>query len=846
MVQRSVLLALTFALTGLQISQQPGPIDVGQAPFSPKQLQEIRQRLGLTAEQLRKATPEQLMEIHAEMDEGEFLQKRAEYESLRTRAGDGKDPFTGHLEAVTLAQAAWKNAGMTTQVVAGIRIGTPPLPVAAKPNKEGDKYRWKSIGPINVPGRTRAITFLKNEPNLILVGSVSGGLWRSNDRGNTFQSVDDALKDLAVTCIAVDPQNPNIIFAGTGEGNGNADAVAGDGIYATNDGVHWQRLPGTKKGRFEFVNRIAVSPDGKTILVAAQPMTPAGHKGIYRSAIPSDWKSWNWVQVSNEDIVDVLFNPKDPNKAVASTLKSGAAFYSTDSGKTWTQAVHQLAWNGDIELTYAAANPSIVYASVSSATSGNTDSRSDLENALGQGAIWKSTDGGMSYALPLNSNSNGIQGGYLGQLGWYCNTIWAGDPTDPNLVVVGSFELWRSTDGGNHLSQISSIIQDGSIHCDQHIIVSDPLYDGIHNRSVLIGNDGGIAETQDIRSVDFRSNSMVTTEWSKPRSGYGSTQFYGAAYSSTLNKIMGGTQDNGTLVYDLSSSSGIWNFFALGDGGYCAADPQSKFLYGEQEFGKVMRSDDGGRYSMYISGPYVDPATKQWAWRSPPNVIGDAANYNIGFVAPFLLDPNNSKRMLVGGYSVWQTNNPDAPFNPGPTWASIGPSGTQTYITAIAIQPGNSAVVWIGYQDGSIFRSTNSTSSSPTWQKVAQPPGFQTRMCTRIVFDPSSPGSVLVGFGGYVHGNLWRCSVDGKWTSLSDGSQPLPAAPLDALAVHPKHANYLYAGTDVGLYATSDGGKTWWPAGPDTCRTNDLVWAETKLILASHGRGMFIVDLSNP
>src|SRR6266498_6069608 len=141
--------------------------------------------------------------------------------------------------------------------------------------------------------------------------------------------------------------------------------------------------------------------------------------------------------------------------------------------------------SGRVELAYSVANPDIVYASVQAT----------------HGEIWRSTDGGSTYQRRATLDTNGDPAPYLGDQGWYDNAIWCGDPTDVDLLVVGGINLWRSTDGGDTLAEISTWWEPRSVHADQHAIVSHPSYDGVGNRTVLFGNDGGVFQATDIQAV---------------------------------------------------------------------------------------------------------------------------------------------------------------------------------------------------------------------------------------------------------------------------------------------------------------------------------------------------------
>jgi hypothetical protein len=200
-------------------------------------------------------------------------------------------------------------------------------------------------------------------------------------------------------------------------------------------------------------------------------------------------------------MADVIFHPTDPKRAMASALRTGDAYYTTDGGRTWTAATHATPWQSRVELTYAAGQPTTVYASVD----------------LNRGEIWRSTDGGRTYGRCTSRGPDGRAAQYLGDQGWYGNVLWAGDPTNPSLVIVGGVNLWRSTDGGQTLTDISTWWESRSAHADQHCIVSDPHYDGRTNKTVYFGNDGGIYTTTDVTSVGNDPQPPRVSGWTKFR-----------------------------------------------------------------------------------------------------------------------------------------------------------------------------------------------------------------------------------------------------------------------------------------------------------------------------------------
>lgn len=687
---------------------------------------------------------------------------------------------------------------------------------------------WEWLGPGNIGGRTRGLVIHPTQPDRMWAASAGGGVWHTADGGAHWAPADDFMLNLACSCIAMDPNRPDTMYVGTGEGFSNADALLGSGIFRTTDAVTWTRLAATATPDFRMVNRIAISRSGTVVLAATAT-------GVHRSAATGRSR---WTRTLDTPVGDVRFHPTDSRRAVAGALDAGLAWFTRDGGRTWRPATHG-PWSGRVEMAYSVKNPDIVYASVQMTT----------------GEIWRSTDGGETYSPRKAHGPDGGPAPYLGDQGWYDNAIWAGDPTNEDLVVVGGINLWRSTDGGDTLAEISTWWDPRSAHADQHGIVAHPAYDGEQNRTVFFTNDGGVFKAADLAAVGGEDEPPYIEGWSELVNAFGVTQFYGGSGNAASGKIVGGAQDNGTLCFDPALGTERWTTIFGGDGGWCAADPTDPdVFYGEYVFANVHRNLDGGTTDdlagdRYISGQFWNALIGDWDWKPVPYRIPDAMNQKALFIAPLVLDPNDADRLLVGGLSLWRTEDAKAPNTPttGPSWQSIKPPAGSR-ISAIAVARGASDVVWVGHTDGKAFRSTDATSTQPRWDRVGvggASPLTPQRYCTCITIDPDDHDVVYVAFGGYVNGNVWVTRNGGAdWTDLSSG---LPAAPVRAIAVHPRRTNLVYLGTEVGVFASDDAGATWSPTnqGPTNCSVDDLFWMDETLVSATHGRGMFQIDLSN-
>ena len=691
------------------------------------------------------------------------------YERARRHKQQMKDELRGQGQKKKMAGLVVNAEQTTTE-------GIQPLTAGIEPSQ------WTWIGPGNIGGRIRAILIHPITPNRMWVGSVSGGIWTTANGGTSWSPVNDFMASLSVTTMVMSPSDTNVLYAGTGEGFFNSDAVRGAGVFKSVDGgVTWAQLASTANSSFYIVNRLAISPNGGTLLAAT-------NSGIFRSVDAGA----SWIQITATRTLDIDFHPTDNLQAIAG-LDNGTASYSVNGGVSWTATA---SFGGArVEVAYARSAPNTVYASVNNAS----------------GELWRSADAGHTFTRV----STGVN--YLGSQGWYDNALWV-DPTNSQIVIVGGIDLWRSTNGGTTLTKISQWQSaPNSAHADHHAMAAHPGFDGVSNRTVFFVNDGGVYRASNVHTV------TPTSGWQELNNNLGVTQFYGVAGSVATGTIVGGTQDNGSLRYQTSTGAEGWTTMFGGDGGWSAADPtNSNYFYGEYVYLRIHRSTNGGASSSYIySG------------------ISDAANSCANFIAPFILDPNNANTMLGGGCSLWRSANVKATT---PSWTAIkAPITGNSRISAVAVAKGNSNIVWVGHNNGDVYTTDNGAASSPSWTLVGAV--LPDRKVTRITIDPVNPDIVYVTFGGFSPDNVWRTDDGGAtWADITGvGSTGLPDAPVRSLVIHPQNSNWLYAGAEVGVFASEDGGQTWGLPhdGPANVSVDELFWMGATLVAATHGRGLF-------
>ena len=717
----------------------------------------------------------------------DYHRQEAEFWTMQMRDENGKIPHNAMLNAIQQKQQmqmdarAWPGSG-------------PNGPLSYEESRTAgiDSASWTWVGPGNIGGRIRSILVHPTTTTTMWVGGVGGGVWKTLNGGTTWFPLNDFMANLAIGCLVMDPTNPNVIYAGTGEGFSNADGLRGAGIFKSIDGgTSWTQLPFTATSSFYFVNRLAVCPTNNLILIAATGT------GVWRSTDGGT----NWSQRYASGVLDCAYHPTDGLCIASGT---GRCLYSLDSGLTWNNAAG-VSVAGRIELAYAASSPNIVYASA------NNNS----------GEVYVSSDGGQNFAFASNPQ-------HLGGQGWYDNCIWV-DPTNPNVVIVGGTDLYRSVNGGASFSDIGGY--SGGVHPDQHAIVSIPGFDGVSTKTIFIGNDGGIFRATDAYAVTPGSG------WATLNHNLGITQFYGAAGNSTSGTIVGGTQDNGTLRDTSVGGTSGWTTMFGGDGGFCAADQSDpNYFYGEYVYLQIHRSSNGGLSSSYITSGLGDAGVPNSGDPDGQGPDGDP-DASANFISPFILDLNNFNTMLAGGSNLWRSVNVKAPT---PTWTNIKPGANGSFISAIAVAPGNSDIIWVGHNNGDVYATSNGTAISPTWTRMDMgTPPLPNRTCMRLTIDSNNWNVVYATFGGFNSDNVYRTTDGGiTWANVAGG---LPVAPVRSLVIAPFNSNFLYVGTDVGVFASANGGASWSPGneGAANAAVDELFWMNNTLVAVTHGRGIY-------
>lgn len=709
---------------------------------------------------------------------------------------------------------------------------------------------WQNLGPKTVGGRTRSLVFHPETPQIIYAAGVSGGVWKSGNYGLSWEPIADDLENISVVTLAIVPNEPNIIFAGTGEGVYvgrpivRSRGVEGNGIFRSiDDGASWQALNFTLNNPdFRFVNKIRVAQDG-TLFAATI-------KGIWRSNDIGE--SWQLLLDQSDRVGgchEVELQPgSSPNQLLVScgSFESAAVYKSEDNGDSW-QIVLAEPFQGRTTIAYAPSNPSRVYALSAQNQFGSSP--------YGLNGLYRSEDGGDNWLLvssPNSANRNNrailsttnyvfdcsgsgqYQDGRLAGGGWYYNLIVV-DPTNQDRIWTGGLDLWRSDDGGENFKLGSFWWANNNdpsfIHADHHLLVYHPNYDGVNEKRLFATNDGGIWNTSNSTDTLASNNCLPSSsqvDWRPLNNNYAVTQFYHGSVARDGKTLIGGSQDNGT---QWRANDGRWEHINGGDGSYSAIDP-----------------DDPS--TVYVSSQYANLVKIQIrdGQNSAVNISGDFDNPGL-FITPFSLDPNNSNQLWLAGLALWRGD------SDGQNWVKVSRDEyTQNYIdglSAVAVQPNNSNLVLLGGSDGYIYRHTSALSgnSSTIMSKIKIASGF----ISSINFDRNNPMKVVASVSTFGQLHAWLSEDAGQsWNPIDQlGSAGLPDLPTHDIVIAPHDTNTLYAATDIGVYVSENNGVDWFPlaTGMPNVPVEKLVYNRydltSNLFAFTYGRGAFKSEIND-
>jgi photosystem II stability/assembly factor-like uncharacterized protein len=705
--------------------------------------------------------------------------------------------------------------------------------------------RWQALGPGNVAGRTRTLVFDPRDPDRLLAGGVSGGVWESTDAGASWRSLSDAAANVNIGALLIDPVEPDTIYAGTGELFRNSQrpysAMWGQGILrSTDNGANFRQLLATANDDFRYVSDLVVSPhdhrrlyaatntgvwrsdDGGNRFVQVLAPTTSGGGLLYEGCtdlamLPAaDGADTLLVSCASRSEDDRYWLPGTVVPPACGGPCPGTVFRSDDAAAAspaW-QVVLSEPGMGRTSLAVAPSNPDIVYALSASIVPGpdrNGDGRGDYDNGLH--ALFRSTDAGRSWTARVRNTSPDVLSTYLlsyadgfeaprcgfgsfdaYSAGWYNQAI-AVNPLDPDIVWVGGMEVYRSDNGGSSFGKASYWWLDGSspfgVHADVHLIAFHPDY-AEGTRLLYLTNDGGVARTeQDGARTNSGPNAACgptqagVVPWITLESGMTSTQFYTGTVNANGSLLLGGAQDNGTLLQRASFGNAAFQEIFGGDGASVAIDPRNdNVLYVSYQNVNIHRSQDGGRGFTRATDGIVDTPI---------------------FIMPFIIDTQTPNRLYAAGTRLWRSN------DQGRHWvaasAALGASFGHR-VSALAVSPADNSHLLMGNQFG-IHRSNAAASSNGSSVFASSSP--RSGWVSSLAFDPVDPNVAYATYSTFGGSHVWR-SVDGgaSWSAIDgSGDARLPDLPVHHLVVDPNHRDRLYVGTDLGVFVTLDGGQHW-------------------------------------
>lgn len=670
---------------------------------------------------------------------------------------------------------------------------------------------WELIGPTDVGGRVTSVAMHPNDTTTLYIGAASGGVFKSYNRGKNWQAIFDEQLSLSIGDIAIAPTDPKIIYVGTGEANAGGGSITYDGIgifKSFDGGRQWHTL-GLKETR--NIAKIIVHPqDENTVYVGAMGslFSNNAERGVFKT--DNGGQSWEKVLYVSDSTgcVDLAIHPQNPNILYAAMWErvrrpdrrqyggeTCGIYRSLDGGKLWTKLGVGLPSSnlGRIGITISPSHPDILYAIYAD------------ESGYFSG-IFKTLDGGNTWCRVADGNLAFMYESY----GWWFGKIEVA-PNDPDNVFALGLDLYQSKNGGDNWRQITS---DQDVHIDQHSILIHPAKPNM----VVLGNDGGVYISQNNGRKWTKSDSLPIT------------QFYSCSVDPhQQGTVYGGTQDNGVLKSSTDEQGKInWELVLWGDGLNAIIDPEDpNFVYTELQYGDLFRSEDGGQ--SFSRTTYGIDSYDRKNWRTP-----------------FLLNPLKSSTLYYGSERLYQSH------DRAETWRPISPDltdgqrlGNLIYgtITAIAVAPADTSVIYIGTDDGNVWITKN---SGRDWQSIAN--GLPNRWVTSIAVHPLHPHNAYITFSGYRYtdqtAHVFETVDSGlNWRAISGN---LPNAPVNKIIINTASTNIfadLYVATDVGVFVTYNLGSYWEMLGIDLPNVpiTDLTLDTQNhtLIVATYGRSMY-------
>lgn len=679
---------------------------------------------------------------------------------------------------------------------------------------------WELQGPANIGARINTVAINPSNENIILVGFSAGGIWKTIDGGGNWYPVFDDKAYTAIGSLTFDPNNTQIVYAGTGDPNVSGYPFAGNGIYKSNDGGETWNYSGLQPAA--IISRIVVSKQNSNILYASTmgiPFYKSTQKGVYKSTdAGKTWKQSLYVNDST-GISEIVLHPTNDNIAYAiswnrirsnsRSFVSGpdAKIYRTiDGGDSWEVLSNGLPQGNftRLGLALAASNPNVLYAQYSDG------------NNLNLTAIYKSIDSGDSWQLFTNVNENGLQNN-MGGMAWYFGKLRVNPSDESDVFILGVF-LQRYNAQSQMWEEVNPIDNDLP-HADHHDLV-------FTQNNMYLATDGGLYKSKIKGEIDWIDIENIPT-----------TQLYRTAYNPfKADTYYGGAQDNGTVLgngTNINSWDRIWG----GDGFQMAFNPlDSTVMYVETQNGRINVSIDGGQ-SFQNASQGLDE-NRHWDMQ-----------YILSSFDPTVMYTGTGRMYKSEGSVI-------------PSWLAISDtlvdysvSAVRHQITTISESPIDKDILYVGTTDAQLWHSLD---GGVTWQKINA--GLPQRYVSCVKASPSIKNTCYVSLTGYRDndnfGHIYKSDNNGlNWQSISSD---LPPFAINDVLIYPDGSDdIIFVATDGGIYLTINGGEHWERLGDNmpfipvydldyNFHKNQIIAATFARSIQTFDLGQIDIDLTTP
>jgi len=715
--------------------------------------------------------------------------------------------------------------------------------------------KWHFLGPVNVSGRMTDIAVVtpKGRNYTIYAATASGGVWKTVNEGTTWSPVFERAVSTSIGDIALSPANPQTLWIGTGEANIYRSSQAGCGVYKSTDGGQTWLHAGLADTN--TIARIIVHPaDGNTVFVAASghEWTPNPERGVFKTT--DGGQTWSRILYVNDrtGAIDLVMDPKnndilyaalwertrlkwnDPRNAP--TSKASGIYKTTDGGATWKQVndgLPEARYRGRIGVDICLEHPETLYALVDNYEKSREPTPEELADPYGipssgfiKGAtLFRSDDGGDNWrqVSGLTPEQKTYMERHSGTYGWVFGQVRA-HPKDPDTVFTLGLMLNVSRDGGKTVNRVPGP------GVDHHALWIDPETPDY----MIKGFDQGLAVTYD-----------GGRNWRYFQNEIPACQFFNVAYDmASPFRVYGSMQDHGSFRGAVDLSRGrdripAQNFESApgGEGSTHAIDPSNPdIVYSSGFYGTLSRTDLAKRgregRKLIVPRTYEDEPALRGQW-----------------LAPTILSPHNPDIIYHGMQYLFRS------LDRGNTWERISPDLTtdnpaergdirfQT-IFSISESPIMPGLIYAGSDDGRVWLTRN---GGKTWKEITAgaAPG---KWVSRIVASAFRLGTVYLTQNGKRDDDftpyVMKSSDYGRtWIDIS---KTIPVGPVNVIREDPANPDILYLGTDMGVYVSTDGGRSWQVLGSElpSCYVHDLIVhpRDNVIVIATHGRGMWALN----